>query len=227
MRGLLLAIGMGAVLTTAALAQDAGLGTPVITPPILSQPETDGQGLVVPPSPASPAPARGAGEAQANPAQPAAQPAEAPPRTLSTEAFEQWTLECYDPAFEEGPCQITHRVLSGGANQVVMVFALFASSATGSANVQIALPLGISVPSGIQLTLGNGYQSRIEIQRCTPQGCIVEGTGSDALLTAMKQEASGTIGVANEDGQQIQLPFSLSGFTAAYTAMIERQAASR
>lgn len=223
MRKLILSVNFSALLAVAAEAQD--LGTPVITPPILSEPASAGQQLIVPPSapPSSPA----------TPASPARQPSAggtpmsdagaadgALSRTSSTQTFSDWTLECFEPAFSDGACQITHRVISGNANQVVMVFALSARE-DGPAYIQMALPLGISLPGGIGLAIGNGYQSHVAIQRCTPQGCIVEGTGSDDLLAAMKREASGLIVVKNDQNQEINLPFSLKGFTAAYDAMIK------
>ena len=227
------------LLCAPAIAQDAGLGTPVITPPILSQPAAGQQQLLVPPTAASPAPLASpsgstpppatTGQSQAAPAEPVAPAAPAAPeaapaveRTSTSESFTDWTLECFEPAFESGACQITHRVTAGNAQQVVMVFALSAASADGDAAIQIALPLGISLPAGVQLAIGDGYQNHIALERCTPQGCIVEGTGSRELLAAMKRGASGTLVVQNEQGRPIQLPFSLNGFTAAFTAMTER-----
>jgi invasion protein IalB len=209
-------------------AQD--LGTPVITPPILSEPETGGQ-LLVPPTEARPAPAPQPAPdrpavSQAAPAPaPAADPTSAPAaepasRTQSTQAFDDWTLECFEPAFDDGACQVTHRVLSGGSNQVVMVMALSAAAENGPVSIQMALPLGIALAPGVGVVVGNGYQSRIPLDRCTPQGCIVEGTGSAEFLAALKREARGALVVENEQGQQIQLPFSLNGFTAAFDQML-------
>jgi invasion protein IalB len=222
-----------------ASAQDGNGETSVITPPILSQPETEAPALMVPPDEAmpGPAPAPEASPQSAPVVPPAAPPASEAPqapvpaaepspqdtgRAQSNEAFGDWTLECFEPAFETGPCQITHRVISGGSNQVVMVFALSASAEAGPANIQMALPLGIALSPGIGIMVGNGYQSRIPLDRCTPQGCIVEGTGSDEFVAALKREASGVLAVENDQGQEIQLPFSLNGFTAAYTEMLNR-----
>jgi invasion protein IalB len=244
MRRCILVLSIAAALSTTGLAQDAGMGTPVITPPILNQPSEAQQQLLVPPTQVNPAPlAPPAPEPSAPPTQqsePAGQGA-APPsaaapnapepaepkqedveRTLATETFNQWTLECFEPAFNDAACQIVHRVTAGDASQVVMVFALAAKSDEDAAAIQMALPLGISLPAGIRLVIGEGYQNQIALQRCTPQGCIVEGIGSNELLAAMKREANGAVVVENEQGQQVQLPFSLNGFTAAYAAMVER-----
>jgi invasion protein IalB len=102
-----------------------------------------------------------------------------------------------------------------------MVFALAASTASEAVSVQIALPLGVDISAGARIIIGDGYQNQIPLQRCTAQGCIIEGYASDELLDAMKRARGGAVVVENEVGQQIQLPFSLMGFTDAYKAMLE------
>lgn len=135
-----------------------------------------------------------------------------------TTTFQDWALEC----FSDVACQITHRVLASGGGQIVVVVALISEADEGPARLQLAVPLGISSHAGIRLTIGNQYQANVPIARCTPQGCLVEGTASDALLAAMRRGQRGQLSVINETGTAIDLPFSLMGFTAAYAEMIER-----
>jgi invasion protein IalB len=238
MRRQFLLLGLFAALTPVSIGQDSGMGTPVITPPMLDQTVPEQTELLVPPTPASPAPtpsqASPPAAEEVKPAPPAA-PAPAQQsvagngnvpediqRSMSSEAFGNWSLECFTPAFDGGACQISHRVTSRDAKQVVLVMALSATASQEGAAVQLALPLGISLPTGVRLVIGDGYQNQVALQRCTPQGCIVEGRGSPELLAAMKREASGNIVVKNEQGQDISLPFSLNGFTASYAAMLAR-----
>lgn len=226
MRRDLFAISLIVLMPAYVVGQD--LGTPVITPPILSGQQVGSQQLLVPPTPAQ-APTSGPSSssspdaASAEQAVESVRPAPAVTRTSDKQTFADWTLECFDPAFDEGACQIEHRVTSGDASQVLMVFAVAAKSSEGPVQIQVALPLGIALPPGIGLSIGGGYQSRVPVQKCTPQGCIVEGVGSDELMTAMKRELSGQITVDRGFGQQANLPFSLKGFAAAFEAMLARE----
>lgn len=137
-------------------------------------------------------------------------------------AFTDWNLECFDEPIEALNCQIAHRVVATDASQVVLVFALAAASEAEAPNVQIALPLGVALQSGIQLVIGTDYQTGIPISRCTPQGCLVEGTMGESLISAMRRGRAGTVVVLNERGDAIQIPFSLMGFTDAFAEMVRR-----
>lgn len=162
------------------------------------------------------APAQEAGGRDGGETAPAAAMAAPAPQT---ERFDDWTVECFD---EVGACQTTHRVVSGDGSQIVMVLALTAGRADAPASLQVAVPLGISALAGAQLAIGNAYQADIPISRCTPQGCLIEGTPSDALLSAMRAGQQGRLTVFNESGAAIPLPFSLMGFTASFADMIAR-----
>jgi invasion protein IalB len=147
-------------------------------------------------------------------------------RTSEVKAVGDWSLECFKPAFDEGACQIVHRVVSGQGSQVVLVFSLAASAADVPANVQIALPLGLALSRGVQVLIGSEYQNHVPLSRCTPQGCLIEGTLTSALLAAMRKERAGMMTVTDERGEAIKLPFSLIGFSDAYTQMIAENSAS-
>lgn len=167
----------------------------------------------------SPRPAANAAEEPEVPAPIVATPSDIP--GVSTERFQDWVLECF---IDSDTCQISHRVLADGERQIVVVLAMLSSSHEGPASVQIAVPLGVSTRAGIRLTIGTEYQANIEIDRCTPQGCIVDGVASDALLSAMRRGQSGQLDVLNDAGTSITLPFSLMGFSASYAEMIDRNA---
>jgi invasion protein IalB len=140
---------------------------------------------------------------------------------LTSEQFEDWTVECFEPKFEDLGCQATLRVIAGDNSQVVMVVAL-TGKASGPVAVQMALPLGIDLSAAVQIIVGAGYQNKVPVARCTPAGCLVEGTATPELVAALQRERSGIIVVESETGEKIQLPFSLAGFTKAFEAVLER-----
>ncbi|SDG27253.1 invasion associated locus B family protein [Pelagibacterium luteolum] len=197
----------------------ASVAVPPSPPPLIdSDPEPETDPVELPggqqPSSSEVAPA----------AAPAPQPApdpinvvNAPVEGAETQQHQDWALECFE---ETDTCQITHRVLAAEGSQTVIVVALYAAEDAGPAQLQIAVPLGVSTTAGVRLAIGPEYQANIPISRCTPQGCLVEGTASDTLLAAMRQGRQGQLSVVNDAGATIDLPFSLMGFTAAYANMI-------
>jgi invasion protein IalB len=213
---------MVALGTAGALAQ-APVNPAAITPPILQQQPASGAGA----APQVSAPAPTAQPRQAPAAQPAAAAAgaapAATPNAASVKAFGDWSLECFDPALEGVKCQIVNRLVSSG-KQVVLVFSLALDAKASQTRVQIALPLGIAVPPGVGIAIGNEVQRKAAVSRCTPKGCIVEGVATKDLLDTMRAGAQGAVIVTTEEGKPVQLPFSLNGFTAAYDAMSEANA---
>lgn len=214
---------------TAAAGQD--LMAPPMTPPILTQ-QPPAQSLIVPPQPVQPANPAPVGQPASEPADqaPASTDEAGPPGgiepalqagdiTTTTEQFEDWGVECFDPKLEGLACQAIHRVTAGDASQVVMVLAVTAKSGTPAA-IQAALPLGISLDAAVQIVIGEGYQNKIPVSRCTPSGCLIEGQATEEFLAALRAGTSGTVVVETETGEKIRLPFSLLGFTKAFEKVL-------
>jgi len=172
-------------------------------------------------TPPAPPPAQPVSPSPAPPAEPVAPPAQQPSAgAAASTRFEDWAVECFGET--EKKCQVTHRVLTGDGTQVALVLSLAAVGDGDTANVAIALPLGVALSDGVNIVVGTGYQSKVPVDRCTEIGCLIEGVASDDFLSALRRERSGAMIVHNEQGQPIEVPFSLMGFTAAYANMLEQ-----
>jgi invasion protein IalB len=209
------ALAAAALLSSPTLAQVARGDSGAITPPILETGRTDGGPitLVGAEAPQSKTPATAA-------------PAAAPVQTVAVpqgegtlQAYGDWSTQCYDEAIGGLRCQMLQRVVAQ-SGQAVLVVALAADPRAKVTNLQVALPLGVSLLDGAQLMVGDTYQSAVQISRCTQQGCIIEGTMTDTLLDAMKKGQTAAVIVFNESKKQIPISFSLKGFTDAYAAML-------
>ena len=144
----------------------------------------------------------------------------APVDSGSVKVFGDWSMQCIGAPEDHAKCQIVQKVVSQQGGQTVLVLAVFSDPKTGVVSMQVAVPLGVLVTRGAQLLVGEKYQNGVQISRCTQQGCLIEGAASDALVNAMKQEATGAVIVFNEAEKQIPIRFSLRGFTAGYAAMV-------
>jgi invasion protein IalB len=87
----------------------------------------------------------------------------------------------------------------------------------------ILLPLGISLPPGVELRIDGGAEIAAHVERCERQGCQVEMLLKPDLLARLKGGSQATVDfhVHRQDGlQRVRVPFSLLGFTAALNDVV-------
>lgn len=142
-----------------------------------------------------------------------------PPQSrLVEEKFKDWVLQCVVGSSATPPCQIMYRLTSPNQKQVALVLSV-ARFPKGKISLQMALPLGFSISQGVDLAFGKKYSTVARVSRCTVQGCLVEGEAPTKMIAAMLHETNGVVSVHNMEGRQIELPISLSGFSAAFEAL--------
>lgn len=137
---------------------------------------------------------------------------------LTEDKFRDWSLQCIVNASATPPCQIIYRLMSSDHKQVALVLSL-ALYPKNSPRLQMALPLGFSIPRGVHIAFGQDYSLTAQISRCTIQGCLIEGEGQAKMIDAMLKAKGGTASVYNMQGSEIRLPISLDGFSAAYEVL--------
>lgn len=162
-----------------------------------------------------PAPSSGEAETQSA-AAPAPQPQSTPSESTTIGV---WTKECL-AAVTSGPkCQITQRVLTPDGSQVILVLSMAKTPDNSNYQVQMAVPLGISLSSGIELQVGAEYKSSLPVARCTAQGCIAEGVAAEAMITAMAEAEKANAIVRDTNGNPIAIEFGLDGFGEASSSL--------
>lgn len=191
--------------------------------PILSDPTADGNGAIIDSI------GGGAKTRPAATADKAQKPAEAPPSNAGAAAdqFKEWALQCVEQGKEPARCQVSGSTLSGDGKQVILVMSLAFRPDGKSVAMQMAVPLGVALKDGVKFNVAGGYEAAMALSRCTPQGCLVEGPVEPALIEAMKAKAKATVTVATPEGKAVPIALSLSGFSDAYAALIERQAGAK
>lgn len=172
-----------------------------------------------------PDPQKGAAESGNSNSNPAPAASSSPPAAqpggpqITEQKFEAWTLQCSTDKSMKPPCQIVYRLTSPDQKQVFMVISM-ARSAENKIGMQMALPLGFSVQAGVKIAFGGKYSTMVKVSRCTTQGCLVEGLCPPGMLDALTKEKSGKVSIRMMQGNMAELPISLGGFNAAYSAMI-------
>jgi invasion protein IalB len=137
------------------------------------------------------------------------------------EPFDDWALECYDEKINGLACQMIQRVVHGELKQNVLVMSVAYSKDRKKDVVQFVLPLDFNLIPGALIEVGE-YKEVLSVNRCSAEGCFIEGGISEKFVEAMKKskaEEKGRFVIAARDDKKIAIPFSAKGFSIAYDKM--------
>ena len=181
-------------------------------------------------------PGVGAQQSQEPPASEATPPAvgtEAAPPAAGTEGspeldvterqFQDWLVRC-GRAGPQGPevCEMQQQQ-TDDEGRTVMAVAVGTVPGTSDLGLLIILPLGISLPPGVALSVDGGADVPLEVERCERQGCRIERLVEPELLNRLKagREAKVFFQAYSPQGerQRVGVPISLLGFTAALSQL--------
>lgn len=143
----------------------------------------------------------------------AAQESYSPPS--SRVAFDDWLVECFDRNEIGQECQVYQRVIMNNGSAIAMVATLAFVPPDNYLGIQVALPLGIDLKEGATITIDDDASLDVSISRCTQQGCLFEGTVTDALELALREGKSASVTVIVPSEGDFTIPLSLNGFSAA------------
>ncbi len=85
--------------------------------------------------------------------------------------------------------------------------------------VIFTLPLGISLPPGVSLTVDKGEPIRLRLEYCVPQGCKALFRLDTQWLASFKAGSKAQVTVQDGARRAIGIPVSLNGFTAGLKAL--------
>ena len=86
----------------------------------------------------------------------------------------------------------------------------------------LSLPLGISLPPGVSIRIGDAQPTRVLVERCEPNGCRAGLKLSEDLLTQLREGTQLTVTFHDAERRPIEVPLSLDGFEAGLTALKQK-----
>jgi len=150
-----------------------------------------------------------------------AAPASAPPNATvtDTKAVGDWTVRCFSVT-SGSPCDMYQETQETNTHQRVMGFSLAYVPKDDRHVVDIAMPLGVSIPAGAVIKTDNYTSPRLGYHHCDQAGCYVEGVmPNDMVASIAKSGPQATINIMGDDGKPFAVKLSLNGFAAAHDAM--------
>lgn len=135
--------------------------------------------------------------------------------------FGDWAAKCDVPqGASTQKCFIFQKLIAKQNRRELLLIAISLTD-DKKPRVTLNVPLGVYLPSGLQLNVEGSDPLKIGLQICLPDGCKAAVLLPDTLVTAMKSADAGRLLMLNSQRRQVALPISLKGFTAGLTALTQ------
>ena len=132
--------------------------------------------------------------------------------------YEAWSFAC---SAETGgqECVIFQELLDPANNQPVARLTVIKLPSAAQPVLVATTPLGVLLQPGLKIFIDQQEIGSMPLQVCIQPGCRSEVEMPAELLDRFKFGVSGKLQLVRPNGQQLQVPFSLKGFTAALAAL--------
>ena len=133
-------------------------------------------------------------------------------------AFGDWTKIC-SPAGDTESCRISQVVDRDESGQRMFQTVIRYMPESENPVMFLTAPLGMYLSRGITLELTEDTLMTTVVQRCDANGCLAATALEPAFVAAMKAGREGRLVFGATVEQNVAVPFSLMGFTAAMNSI--------
>jgi invasion protein IalB len=127
--------------------------------------------------------------------------------------YGDWRTACPPAALKDQSCRMMEQVMDTRTNQSVVQLAMGVDK--GKNTLDVSVPLGVLLPAGVGLTIGDAKPVIFKYRTCTTAGCIGHLDIDDKTLALMSSAKDGKVLVAGMDGKAVAIPISLKGYSDA------------
>ena len=134
--------------------------------------------------------------------------------------FTDWTARC--EARKEAPgetCYIFQNLLLKSQNKRLLHVAVGYLSDGQRPAAFFTLPLGVSLPGGLSLTVDDGKPLRLRYERCDSAGCLAPLVLSEPMIKSLKGGRWVRVAFFDVTRREVSVPVSLLGFTAGFNSL--------
>lgn len=148
----------------------------------------------------------------------------------SSLAFQDWTVNCANtaPKADAKPadkpaaatmCEMVQSFVDKSSQRPVARIAIGRSASGGEFKLVVQAPVGIWLPDGATITIGDKLQSKANYLRCSQVACFAEAEAKKDFIEAARTAEKITLTISQGAGQPLTLNVSTKGFAAAETAL--------
>lgn len=131
-----------------------------------------------------------------------------------------WTVVCDTPAgASTEQCLVRQIVVPEDRPEIGLAISVLKTADKADRILRVRAPLGIILPSGLQLNVDGTLIGRAQFVRCFTDGCIADVILDDTLLDTLKKGQQATFSFFQSPEQGIGIPVDLTGFSAGFDAL--------
>lgn len=120
------------------------------------------------------------------------------------------------PAGQQEVCFLIQQVSDRNTQSPILKITIGFFGPRRQAGAVIAMPLGVPLTQGLQLSVDGAEIRQVPFQVCRRDGCTAFVPLDEPAVSAFKAGAQAVATVDNGQGEGLNLPISLAGFTAGY-----------
>lgn len=144
--------------------------------------------------------------------------------TYIKETHGDWQISCVRTGLEADPCQMYQLMRDTEGNSVaeINMFNLPAGSGQAVAGASIVTPLETLLTQQVTMRVDEAQAKRYPFTLCASIGCVARVGFTEAELNAFRRGKQATLVIvpAMLPDEQVQITMSLTGFTAAWNAIV-------
>ncbi len=134
--------------------------------------------------------------------------------------FRDWTARCEVNKEKARPaCFVFQNLLLKKENKRLLHVAVGYLTASAQPVAFFTLPLGVSLPGGLSITVDDGKPVRIRYERCDASGCLAPLALTDTLVTSLRGGRWARVAFFDSTRREVSVPVSLLGFTAGLKSL--------
>lgn len=139
----------------------------------------------------------------------------------SAEQEQSWTVRCgLKPADTIRSCRMVQTVLMKESRERLLTISVERKGDPLKPALLLHLPHGLFLPAGVSLSIDKGKATAMRIQTSDPDGAYAGRELGEPLLQSMKRGRMLQVSFLTAKRQQIAVPVSLAGFTAAFARLM-------
>jgi len=142
--------------------------------------------------------------------------AETPDQKTTSQTFKDWESICVERG-DQQQCRAT-QTLVNQQGQTVAVLNWYRPNQETSV-FELALPLMINLKAGMAIKVDDGEAAKRALTFCNNVACFVVEENDSELLDSFRKGSAGQVSFIPMTAQQVNLNFSLQGFSAAFNSL--------
>jgi invasion protein IalB len=139
--------------------------------------------------------------------------------TSLQETYKDWRVACTAPEGQAKQCAVSQQQAQENGQRVLAIE--LATAANGSVIGTLVLPFGLRLDAGVALAVDQQTaQSPLRFSTCLPAGCLVPLNFDQTAIAALRGGTALKLKAMSNDGQDVALSISLSGFSTALDRLV-------